>query len=170
MQHDSDHLNWQKIQENLDWMDQKQSQYILHINDERYPKLLKQIDDPPILLWVTTLLHFCLFNFLRHNLLHLIELHIHLTNHFDDGFHYFSLLIYHHLRYLIPYLKQISGPLYNLWSSTAFYKLVSPKESRWFFCQFTLSFWSLWQWQYSSNKFLGQHFLNFSPLRLFEHS
>ncbi|MCJ8312367.1 MAG: DNA-protecting protein DprA [Saccharospirillaceae bacterium] len=52
MLRDEQHVSWQRIQDNLDWIDLAAEQYILHINDECYPKLLKQIDDPPMLLWV----------------------------------------------------------------------------------------------------------------------
>jgi len=52
MLQDIHHVSWQKIQENLDWINPQLEQTILHINDERYPELLKQIDDPPILLWI----------------------------------------------------------------------------------------------------------------------
>ncbi|BCE03037.1 DNA-processing protein DprA [Marinicellulosiphila megalodicopiae] len=52
MRNDPDHENWSLIEQNLKWINPDRQQFLLHINDERYPALLKQIADPPILLWV----------------------------------------------------------------------------------------------------------------------
>jgi len=51
MQRNAHHENWYKIDENLKWAD-AEGQTILSLSDKRYPKLLKHIDTPPILLWV----------------------------------------------------------------------------------------------------------------------
>ena len=43
--------DWQQIEQDLRWFSQ-QDRHIITLNDERYPELLKQISDPPSLLFV----------------------------------------------------------------------------------------------------------------------
>ncbi len=46
------HPNLQQINENLSWVDESQGRYILCFDDERYPKQLKEISNPPLLLYL----------------------------------------------------------------------------------------------------------------------
>lgn len=43
--------DWQKVEQDLVWFEQE-NRYILTLNDEQYPTLLKQIADPPSLLFI----------------------------------------------------------------------------------------------------------------------
>lgn len=45
------HPDWQQVEQDLLWLEQD-NRYILTIEDERYPSLLKEITDPPCLLYV----------------------------------------------------------------------------------------------------------------------
>lgn len=45
------HPDWQQVEQDLLWLEQD-DRYILTIEDERYPVLLKEISDPPPLLYV----------------------------------------------------------------------------------------------------------------------
>ena len=46
------HPNMDLIEEHISWMDELQQKYILCFDDERYPKLLKEISNPPLLLYL----------------------------------------------------------------------------------------------------------------------
>lgn len=43
--------DWQQIEKDLDWFEQD-DRYIITLHDQRYPELLKQIPDPPSILFV----------------------------------------------------------------------------------------------------------------------
>lgn len=45
------HLSWQTIEQELNWAD-KPDCYLLHWHDARYPRLLKEIHRPPVVLYV----------------------------------------------------------------------------------------------------------------------
>lgn len=46
------HPDEQQIAENLNWIDEPNHKYIICFDDERYPALLKQISNPPLLLYL----------------------------------------------------------------------------------------------------------------------
>ncbi len=46
------HPNLVQVEENLSWLDESQNRYILCFDDERYPKQLKEISSPPLLLYL----------------------------------------------------------------------------------------------------------------------
>jgi DNA processing protein len=46
------HPKWDEVERDLAWLDEKANRYIVTIDDPRYPTLLKQIADPPCLLFV----------------------------------------------------------------------------------------------------------------------
>jgi DNA processing protein len=44
-------VNWKQVEKDLEWAN-KSDHHIIHLEDEDYPKLLKEISDPPLILYV----------------------------------------------------------------------------------------------------------------------
>ncbi|WP_413700862.1 DNA-processing protein DprA [Psychromonas sp. KJ10-10] len=46
------HPDWGQIEENISWIDEAQNKHIICFDDSRYPALLKEISNPPLLLYL----------------------------------------------------------------------------------------------------------------------
>ena len=46
------HLNWQQVKSDMEWIAASDAHHIIHLFDNRYPPMLKEISDPPLVLFV----------------------------------------------------------------------------------------------------------------------